>query len=99
MDTYTNRSDDFDTRRHSPFAGSVRTARNGSFIMPALLGVVVFFMVAPAVVAAISMFDRDLLGPVQEVSWIGMLTTSLQILSLASMVVLARAVACTREDA
>jgi hypothetical protein len=36
MDTYTNRSDDFDTRRHFPFAGSVRTTRNGSIVMPAL---------------------------------------------------------------
>jgi hypothetical protein len=55
-------------------------------------------MVAPAVVAGILIFDRDLLGSVRELRWIGMLTTSLEILPLASTVALTRHVAGAREE-
>jgi hypothetical protein len=110
MDTHTYQSHDSDTRRHCRLAiagqastdidpaGSVRSDRNPSLATLAVLGVVVIFMVAPAVIASISIFDRALLGPVRELRWIGILTTSLEILPLASTVALTRHVAGAREE-
>jgi hypothetical protein len=111
MDANSYQSHDSDTRRHCLLAfageastdldpaGSVLIARNRSLATLAVLGVVVIFMVAPAAVAGILIFDRDLLGSVRELRWIEMLTTSLEILPLASAVALTRSVAGAREEA
>jgi hypothetical protein len=94
MDTF--QSDDSDKRRQTLLAaaaelsadlepaGSVRVASNRSLAMSTLLAAAVFFMAFPAMVAGISMFDRELLGrSAGLLRWIGMLTTCLEILPLA----------------
>jgi hypothetical protein len=108
MDTY--QSDNSDARRHcfravegEPSAhldpdGYV--AWKQSVAMRAVLVAVILFMALPAMVAGISMFDRELLGRSEGLlHWIGVLTRYLEFLPVAATVALTGLVADAREEA
>jgi hypothetical protein len=65
-----------------------------------VLGAVLLFMTLPAIVAGISMFDREVLGRSEGLlRWIGMLARYLEFLPVAATVALSGLVADAREEA
>lgn len=79
--------------------GGLGSPGGRAFFMLPLVGVILVLMMAPALVASVSMLDAHLLDRTQGwFSWIGALTQRLDIGRLGSVLLLTGLVSRTRED-